>query len=208
MPPLPLPERTLETWAAIEIATRFPTSLIWAPSQRQQRRAEPYDFLIRSKARHVFGLEVKAFTLTNCVTLVASQHEMLMTLPMPLRGAIFYCLPNPQPALGKLISAGMAPGLGIVPSVAALRLSPSARDWLRILPITTVDKLAASLPWAKATRQLAATRYSAEGWSLDAFLTLVDACTATPGAAAVDAGLRDRQMLPSVIGNLLWVAVP
>jgi hypothetical protein len=133
-----LPERAVDTWIAVYLASEFPEMSLWAPTQRT---AVDFDLSVSEDGK-LFVLEQKAPVLHKKYLLhyiqldVARQLWRYCTDP-GLAGLVWYVLPRPP------YSAGYAAGRGasLLPDIASAR-TPGHKwgsglpceDWFHIVP--------------------------------------------------------------------------
>jgi hypothetical protein len=119
-----IPERTVDAWAAIELARRFPRALIWAPTQRQ---LPDYDLQVGVGKLSVFEDKAPAITPTHppAYRISINQRQLYNYLIQPFtRSRTFYVLPCPPAPPGAV----PPPGARVV-----WRLAPSCRDWFKVV---------------------------------------------------------------------------
>jgi hypothetical protein len=133
-----LPERAVDTWIAVYLASEFPGMSLWAPTQRT---AVDFDLSVSEDGK-LFVLEQKAPVLhkANLVHYiqvdVARQLWRYCTDP-GLAGLVWYVLPRPP------YNAGYAAGRGasLLPDIASARVTGHkwaggipCEDWFHMVP--------------------------------------------------------------------------
>lgn len=131
-----LPERTVDAWVAMYLATRLRSVLLWAPTQRT---AVDFDFSVAADGK-LFVLEQKA----PVVHLRHGNHWLEVDVPQLWRycthpqiaGLVWYVLPQPPyPA-----PSAAARGASLLPALAASRSAghqwggAPCDDWFQVVP--------------------------------------------------------------------------
>jgi hypothetical protein len=207
-----IPERTVESWLAMEIERELPGAIVWCPTQPRQAVSpsskpgpDPWDILV--KAKHIFAFEAKGLEQGGLVPIWMQQFNALRQLPPTLQKLVYYALP----ALGEtdIARANPVAPTGVMPSASHLQRTPPFGLWARSL---TLDEVDAALGAKKSQKnpRLNGAALKSVGIEMRQFLTMVQACKETPTGPEVAGMLREGVRATHELESrrLMWVLAP
>lgn len=207
-----VPERTLESWLAMEIERELPGAVVWCPTQPRQAITssgqagpDPWDFVV--DARHLFAFEAKGLEEGALVPIWMEQFNALRGLSPAIQRFIYYAVP--ALAAAEIVGASPVRGTSAMPTASQLQRNPPFGVWGRSLTLDEVDAALGAKAAQKIPR-LDGAALKSYGLPMRQFLAKVKQCTETPSGAEAAALLREggEGVHQLEARRLMWVLVP